>query len=241
MDVGRSEPLKVTIITLFPEFIRAYAGFGVLRSAISQEKMLLDTLALRDFAVDDHGSVDAPPYGGGDGMVLRCEPLADALATIPGPRRVILGSAAGKQFTALDAQRLSQHATGLVFICGRFAGVDQRFIDAYVDEEISIGDYVVSGGELPALIMVDAIARFIPGVLGNADSCANDSFASGLNGLLEYPLYTKPREFQGTRVPDVLLSGDHTKIKEWRSKMSLETTGKRRPDLLSRIKKDLGV
>ena len=236
MTAGKSEPRKITIITLFPEFIQAYTGFGVLRSAITQELVELNTLALRDFAVDDHGSVDAPPYGGGDGMVLRCEPLVAALATIPKPYHVILAAAAGRQFCSNEAQRLSQHPEHLVIICGRFAGVDQRFIDAYVDEEISLGDYVVSGGELPALIMIDALARFIPGVLGNTDSCANDSFASGLDGLLEYPLYTRPREFQGTNVPDILLSGDHAKIQAWRKEQSLAATRTRRPDLLRQRK-----
>ena len=239
MNAGKSETLSVTIITLFPDFIRAYMDFGVLRSAISQSKIHFDILALRDFAVDDHGSVDAPPYGGGDGMVLRCEPLVDALAKIPKPRHVILASASGKQFTCHDAERLSLHSTPLVFICGRFAGVDQRFIDAYVDEEISIGDYVVSGGELPTLIMTDAIARFIPGVLGNSDSCANDSFASGLSGLLEYPIYTRPRDFLGAKVPEVLLSGDHAKIEAWRKEMSLQTTRIKRPDLLSHLPKKI--
>ena len=232
MNVGRNDSRNVTVITLFPDFIQAYTNFGVLRQAISQEKLQLNTIALRDFAVDRHGSVDAPPYGGGDGMVLRCEPLANALATIAEPKRVILCSASGTRFTTNEAQRLSQLTAPLVIICGRFAGVDQRFIDAYVDEEISLGDYVVSGGELPALILLDAMARFIPGVLGNTDSCANDSFASGMDGLLEYPLYTRPREFNGVKVPEVLLSGDHMRIHEWRKEMSLRTTSEKRPDLL---------
>jgi tRNA (guanine37-N1)-methyltransferase len=224
--------LSISVITLFPQFIAKYSEFGVFRAALAQGKMQLNVINLRDFAIDDHGSVDAPPYGGGDGMVLRCEPLKAALESIPGQPRVILASASGRKWNASEAMTFSLSSRPLVFVCGRFGGIDQRFIDRYVDDEICIGDYVVSGGELPVLTMIDSVLRYVPGVLGNSESCLNDSFAEGTGGLLEHPLYTRPKEFEGHSVPEILLSGDHKKIDQWRRKQSLEITAQKRPDLL---------
>ena len=221
----------LTFITIHPAFIEAYCRFGVFRAA---EKLGIQTHAinLRNFAVDKHGSVDDTPFGGGDGMVLRPEPLAEAVKAIQGSKKVIYTSPSGKLWKQSMAEAYAQSEVDhLVFIAGRFAGVDQRFLDRYVDEEISLGDFVVSGGELPCLLMADSILRQVPGVLGNAQSAKEDSFSGALKGLLEYPLYTKPPIFEGAQVPDVLLSGDHQKILEWRRQQTLEKTRRLRPDL----------
>jgi len=166
-------------------------------------------------------------------MVLRPEPLRDALRASP-DAHVIATSPGGKLFSQQDARRLLALAKPLTFVCGRFGGIDQRFIDKYVHEEFSIGDFVVSGGELPSLIIADAVLRLIPGVLGNPASAADDSFGESSPSLLEHPLYTRPPVFEGVSVPDVLLSGDHAKIAAWRKEKALERTRRQRPDLLSR-------
>lgn len=220
---------QIRFISLHPDFIAHYFNFGIFASA--RDHVHLSTIQLRDFAVDHRGSVDDRPFGGGDSMVIRPEPIRDALATIPKPRRVILLSPAGQRWTQSRAQQLAADPDlHLVLICGRFAGVDQRAIDLYVDEEWSLGDFVLSGGELPALAMIDSILRWIPGVIG--DSAQNDSFAEGCEGLLEAPLYTRPPVFEGREVPKELLSGHHQRVADFRRQESLKLTQSRRPDLL---------
>lgn len=223
--------LDIHIITVHPSLIDAYQSFGVFRQASSKGLGAVYAVNLRDYAVDRHGSVDDKPFGGGDGMVLRPEPLAAAVDGITSPY-VLVTSPAGKRWDQNDAMRLAKIDRPLVIVCGRFGGIDQRFIDSYVDEEVSVGDFVMAGGELAALMMADSLLRHVPGVLGNADSAAIDSFSGSLDGGLEHPLYTQPREFQGLEVPPVLLSGDHQKIEEWRRNAAREKTRKRRPDLV---------
>lgn len=224
-------------ITVHPNFIDAYAKFGVFRNA-ERGKVRIEPINLRTHAVDKHGSVDDTPFGGGDGMVLRPEPLASALQAYSArPRKVFVTSPSGRAWTQADAARYAAMEDDLVFISGRFAGIDQRFLDHYVDEDISLGDFVISGGELASLTIADSILRLIPGVLGNYQSAREDSFSEELTGLLEYPLYTKPVEFEGEKVPDVLLSGDHAKISEWRNEEALKKTAKLRPDLFDKLPK----
>lgn len=225
--------MKISFVTLHPDFVKAYFGFGVFARGQSKGILSFEVVNLRNYAVDKHGSVDARPYGGGDGMVLRAEPLRDVIRSLSEPSHIILTSPSGKLWTQEDAQRLSKLSKPLVFICGRFAGVDQRFIDLYVDEEISIGDFVVSGGELPALLMADSIVRQIPGVLGNEHSASQDSFSDGFAGGLEHPLYTKPRVFEEKTVPTALTSGNHDAIAQWRKEQSRKKTKQLRPDLLT--------
>lgn len=239
--------LSVAVISIHPGFVRSYGEFGAFRAAIAAGSLTLDAIDLRDFAIDKHASVDDAPYGGGDGMVMRADVLSRAVkAQIPTTDtsvdagggqntrkvRVIATAPGAKQWTQDDAKRLAESTDKLIFVCGRFAGMDQRFLDRHVDEQFSIGDFVVSGGELPVLSMIDSIVRFLPGALGNAASAMDDSFGPGMAGLLEYPLYTRPPEFDGERVPEVLLSGDHKAIREWRLTQARKRTMKLRPDLL---------
>ncbi len=220
-----------SFVSIHPGFIESYMKFGVFRAA---QKQGIDFRAvnLREFAVDKHGSIDDAPFGGGDGMVLRAEPLAAAVRSLPSPAKVIVTSPSGRPWTQADAERYAQSNENIIFIAGRFAGIDQRFLDSFVDDDVSLGDFVVSGGELPSLLLADSILRLIPGVLGNAQSFKEDSFGSEMNGLLEYPLYTRPLEFEGQKVPDVLLSGDHAAIQKWRKDEALKKTKRLRPDLL---------
>lgn len=223
---------RFAVLTMHPRFIEAYSAFGVLRAARERGLAAVDAIGLRDYAVDKHGSVDDTPYGGGDGMVMRPEPLRDALATVSGHPLVLLMTPAGRPWTHTEAKRFAVLDRPLAFICGRFAGIDQRFIDRYVSEQFSCGDVVLSGGELPALMMIDSILRLIPGVLGHVESARLDSFAEGFNGMLEHPLYTKPPVFEEMAVPDVLLSGDHAAIERWRQQEARRRTQALRPDLL---------
>lgn len=236
----RSPPIAATIITMMPRFVAAYQEFGVLKAALRAGSLKLAITDLRDHAVDHRGTVDDKPYGGGDGMVLRPEPLARAIADIApqgttAAPYIIYTSPKGKPFTQGEAEQLAQLArTGrpLGFICGRFAGIDQRIEDRYVDQTYSLGDFVVSGGELPVLMMVDAICRGLPGVMGSPASYQEDSLGGGMAGGLEYPLYTRPEQFEGMTVPKELLSGDHEKIRSWRQRASEALTAELRPDLL---------
>ncbi|OGQ84466.1 MAG: tRNA (guanosine(37)-N1)-methyltransferase TrmD [Deltaproteobacteria bacterium RIFCSPLOWO2_12_FULL_60_19] len=226
--------LNFTVITLFPPMFASPLGHSILKKA--QEKGLIAVRLVdpRDYTTDKHRTVDDAPYGGGQGMVMKPEPLAAAIEDVKSKSaspRVILLSPQGKSFDQAEAQRLSQE-TELVLVCGRYEGVDER-VKAFVDEELSVGDYTLSGGELPAMVVIDAVARLIPGVLGNLDSPKEESFTEG---LLEYPQYTRPEEFRGMKVPEVLLSGDHEKVNEWRSAMSLRLTRERRPDLLAKAR-----
>ena len=219
--------MKLSIITLFPEVFHPILNSSILKRA--QEKGLVNfkLINLRDFGEGKHQQVDDRPYGGGAGMVLRADILAKALHKVRS-HKIILMSASGKPYKQTKAREFSK-LKHLIIVCGHYEGIDQRFIDKYVDEEISIGDYVLTGGEVPAMVIIDSITRLIPGVLQKPEAIINESFSEG---LLEYPQYTRPEEFEGEKVPEVLLSGNHAEIKKWRSQKSLEKTKKIRPDLL---------
>ncbi|NWG12913.1 MAG: tRNA (guanosine(37)-N1)-methyltransferase TrmD [Acidobacteria bacterium] len=225
--------MRFDIVTVFPEIFAGALEAGIIRRARQAGLVEIRTVNLRDFATSRHRSVDDRPYGGGEGMVLTPGPLFAAVEHCRGAEpaassSVILLTPQGEtwnQNLALQASRLGH----VVLICGRYEGVDQRVIDTLVDKEISIGDYVLSGGEFAALVVVDTVIRLLPGALGNAESSVNESFSAG---GLDYPQYTRPAEFRGMVVPDVLLSGDHARIREWRRAKALEKTRSRRPDLV---------
>ncbi len=205
---------------------------SIIRRAVENGYVDIRLHNIRDYATDRHRVVDDAPYGGGDGMVMKVEPLAACIEAAKRDRpaaRVVLTTPRGRVFRHDIARELSRESE-LIFICGRYEGVDERVRELFVDDELSIGDFVMTGGELAAMAMIDAITRFIPGVLGSAGSAESDSFA---DGLLEYPQYTRPAEFRGLRVPDVLLSGNHAEISRWRRRKSLEKTLQTRPDLLA--------
>lgn len=213
--------MQFDLLSLFPESFESYLDASILRRAREDGKIRVKTWNIRDYAHDKHRTTDDTPYGGGAGMVMKPEPIFEcveaALAEGGVSRektRVILFSAKGKSFTQSDARRFATGYDRLVFVCGRYEGVDERVAEHLVDEELSVGEYVLTGGELPAMIVVDAVARLIPGVLGNAESAETESHSE--EGVLEYPQYTKPEEYRGYRVPDVLLSGHHGEIAKWR-------------------------
>jgi tRNA (guanine37-N1)-methyltransferase len=236
--------MNVKVITLFPEMVLNLAKFGVVGRAIENKLSTLEVLNPRDFSNDPNGRIDDRPYGGGPGMVMQFEPL---LKTIQKARennatesegkkgnpnsRVICLSAQGKPFQHDDIERLSAY-DNLILLAGRYEGIDERLIEAEIDEEISIGDFVVSGGELPAMIMLDALIRCIPGALGHDESANQDSF---VDGLLDCPHYTRPESINELSVPKVLLGGDHQAIQKWREKQSLGRTFQRRPDLIEKL------
>lgn len=239
--------LDLSFITIHPQLIEAYRRIAIFKRAEEKNLARLRVVSLRDFAVDRHGTIDGRPFGGGDGMVMRADCLAQAVENSRHPPMsnepsspeplVILTSPRGKRWSDGLARELLARKRPLVFVCGRFGGVDQRFVDRYVDLEISLGDFIVSGGELPALTMADTLLRLIPGVLGHEDSATIESFSPAMEGQLEFPLYTKPRELWGEEVPEVLLSGDHEAIARWRQEKSREVTEKFRPDLLPKSDK----
>lgn len=220
----------IDILTIFPGLFASPLKESVLGKAIERGVLEVNIINIRDFARDRHQSTDDRPYGGGSGMVMKPEPLVGAIrsvrATDP-PSQVILLNPQGRMFNQAIARELSRK-TRIGLICGRYEGVDERVRD-YVDDEISLGDYITSGGELPALVILDAVARLVPGVLGSSESTAEESF---VDALLEYPQYTRPEVFEGRRVPGILLSGNHNAIRRWRRQQSLWRTWKRRPDLL---------
>jgi tRNA (guanine37-N1)-methyltransferase len=224
--------MRFDVVTIFPAMIEQAVAAGIVGRAIDRGTLSVTVHDLRAFTTDRHRVVDDVPYGGGPGMVLKPEPICRALDTIEndggGRPLVVLTSPQGVRFSQAVAERLAA-AARLVVICGRYEGVDER-IRARVDEEISIGDYVLSGGELAALVIVDAVARLVPGVVGDEQSVAEDSFS---RGLLDFPHYTRPAEWNGAKVPDVLLSGNHAAIRRWRKREALARTYARRPDLLA--------
>jgi tRNA (guanine37-N1)-methyltransferase len=229
--------VRIDVVTLFPEMIRAQAGFGVQGRAVARGLIEVVTWNPRDYTLDRHGSVDDKPYGGGPGMVMQVQPLRAAIAAAKsaGPDSpVIYLSPQGGRFTQDTARRLARRGR-LILLAGRYEGIDERLIDMEVDEEISIGDYVLSGGELPVLVVMDAITRLLPGALGDADSALEDSF---MGGLLDYPHYTRPEQIENRQVPQVLLSGNHAAIHRWRRKQALGRTRLRRPDLLEALALD---
>ena len=224
--------LRFTVLTLFPEIIDAYANAGVVGRAVRKGQLGVNALDLRSFSTDRYRSVDDTPFGGGAGMVMSPEPVAQAIeAAGPASRRILL-SASARPFTQADAEAWAG-ADHIVLLCGRYEGIDARVTDRYMDDAVSIGDYVLSGGELAALVVLDAVARLVPGVLGNAKSAIHDSYSSG---LLEHPHYTRPSVWRGEAVPSVLLSGHHARIAEWRRRASLQRTALLRPDLLNAVK-----
>jgi tRNA (guanine37-N1)-methyltransferase len=219
--------VKVSVITIFPDFFPGPLGISIVSRAIERGVLSVDLVDPRSFTDDLHRTVDDAPFGGGAGMVMKIEPLADALESVGAGRRVMFTPAG----TPLTQGHLDRWATDdhLVLLCGRYEGIDQRVADHLIDEEVSLGDFVLAGGEVAALAVVEGVARLLPGVLGNPSSAEHESFR---DGLLEEPQYTRPAEFRGWAVPEVLLSGNHAAIEEWRASQRLERTAERRPDLL---------
>jgi tRNA (guanine37-N1)-methyltransferase len=223
--------MRIDILSLFPKIAESVLSESIIGKAQQRALVEIRSHNLRDWAFDKHRTTDDTPYGGGQGMVLKCEPLFAAVEALRSPEAlVVLLSPAGMPFKQAVAQRFATECRHLIFVCGHYEGIDQRAVDLLVDEEWSIGDYVLTNGALAAAVMVDAIVRLLPEVLGDDASALEDSFSGG---LLEFPHYTRPVEFQGRRVPDVLLSGNHAAIAEWRHQQALEKTRRVRPDLLS--------
>ena len=230
--------LRFDIVTIFPEFFREAFDYGIIRRARTAELVEIKAHDLRAWTTDKHHSVDDRPFGGGDGMVFKPEPVFAAVGELTGTSdsadystatRVVLLSPQGRVFTQQLAQDFASAATQVVLICGRYEGVDERVVEALVTDEVSIGDYVLSGGEPAALVVIDAVVRLLPGALGSETSAVNESFSEG---LLDYPHYTRPPELRGLRVPDVLLTGNHVEIARWRREQALKKTQRNRPDLL---------
>lgn len=225
--------MKFHLLTIFPEFFQGPFQHGVVARAAEAGALQLHIHDLRHWTHDLHRTVDDRPFGGGEGMVLKCEPIFEAVESIwpqRGPKqKVILLSAQGRTFTQSVARELATNDE-LLLLCGRYEGVDERVADHLADEEISIGDYVLSGGELAAAVVVDTVARLLPGVVGNQDSTVNESFEE--SGILDYPHWTRPADFRGWKVPDVLMGGNHAEIRKWRKQAAREKTRKLRPDLL---------
>lgn len=228
--------MQFDVITLFPEMFRALTDWGITSRAAKQQRYALRTWNPRDFTVDNYRTIDDRPYGGGPGMVMLAKPLDDTIdaavaaqaqAGVPQPH-VVLMSPQGKTLSHAKVMELAERP-GLVLLCGRYEAIDQRLIDRRVDEEISLGDFVLSGGELPAMALIDAVVRHLPGVLGDAQSAVQDSF---VNGLLDCPHYTRPEEYEGVRVPEILLGGHHAEIEKWRRQQALANTARKRPDLI---------
>lgn len=218
--------MLISIVTLFPSMFEGFMNESIVKRAIEKGNVVINLVNPRDFTLDKHRHVDDTPYGGGNGMVLTCQPMFDCLRSIQGPKRTILMTPQGKQYKQAEAIRLSKEEH-LVLVCGHYEGFDER-IRTLCDEEISIGDYVLTGGEIPAMTVSDSIIRLLDGVI-TEESHLYDSHS---NGLLEHPQYTKPAVYEGLEVPEVLLNGNHKLINEWREKESLRTTYKKRPDLL---------
>lgn len=237
--------MRIGVVSLFPEMLNAVTGFGITGRAVDKGLLTVEVWNPRDFTEDKHRTVDDKPYGGGPGMLMKVEPLKAAIeaakATVEGP--VIYLSPQGRTLRQADLERLAS-LPGMILVAGRYEGIDERLVDALIDEEISIGDYVLSGGELPAMVVMDGITRLLPDAVGDAESVQLESFSTrgnsdrdvdGRAGLLDYPQYTRPETVDGRRVPDVLLSGDHGKIDRWRRKQALGRTYERRPDLLQAL------
>jgi tRNA (guanine37-N1)-methyltransferase len=228
--------MKCDVITIFPEIFHAYFREGVLKRALQRETIEVKIHDLRDYTTDKHRTVDDYPYGGGAGMVMKPEPFfaaVEAACLERAGRRVVMLSPAGDKFSQHMAEELSGETRRIVFLCGRYEAIDERVRIALVDDEMSVGDYILTGGELAALVIIDAVARLIPGVLGDERSAEEDSFSSG---ILDYPHYTRPPVFRDMQVPEVLLSGNHGEIRRWRRKEALRRTVERRPELLDRIR-----
>ncbi|MGC8667189.1 MAG: tRNA (guanosine(37)-N1)-methyltransferase TrmD [Chthonomonadales bacterium] len=222
--------MRIDVVTIFPQLVDGAVGHGIMGRALAAGLVQLRVVNLRDYATDRHRTTDDKPCGGGGGMIMKPEPLFRAVEDLqqPGnPARIILTDPQGTVFNQAKAKELAQEAH-LIFLCGRYEGVDERVRRYLATDELSIGDYVLSGGELPALVMMDAVVRLLPGALGNADAPGQDSFSEG---LLEYPQYTLPRDFRGWKVPEILFCGHHERIRKWRRWHQLVRTQERRPDL----------
>jgi tRNA (guanine37-N1)-methyltransferase len=233
-----NQSLKIDVLTIFPEFFGAVFDFGIVRRARAAEIVEIGVHDLRSFTTDKHRMTDDRPFGGGDGMVMKAEPIFNAIEKLigtterekyPAGTRVVLLSPQGRVFRQAVAKEFAAEAKHIVLICGRYEGVDERVNEALVTDEISVGDYVLSGGEPAAIVLVDAIVRLLPNALGSETSAVNDSFTEN---LLDCPHYTQPRDFRGMLVPEILLSGNHAEIEKWRRAKALEKTQKVRPDLL---------
>ena len=225
--------MRFNILTIFPEFFDVL-DYGVIGKAKDKGLFSTHLYDVKDHPINKHGQIDAKPYGGGEGMLMMAEPLAKTIKEIDEDKKgvVINFSPQGKPLTQNLVESFSKHEN-ITQVCGRYEGIDQRFIDKYVDEEISLGDFVMSGGEIAALSFIDSVIRILPGTLGNPDSVSNDTFS---NGMLKGHSYTRPEIFEGIKVPEVLLSGNHTKIKDWKEENSLIQTYLRRPELLNNVK-----
>ncbi len=230
--------MQMQVVTLFPEMVSTIAGYGVVGRAVKRELISVHCQNPRDFTDDGHRTIDDRPYGGGPGMVMKYEPAAAAIAAakeqLPAGSPVVCLSPQGAVFDQATAQRLAA-LSGIVFLAGRYEGIDERLVESVVDEELSLGDFVLSGGEIAAMAVIDAVARLLPGVLGDEASASQDSF---MEGLLDHPHYTRPEEIDGRRVPDVLLSGDHARIAKWRYQQALGRSFERRPDLVEKLELD---
>lgn len=220
--------MKINILTLFPAMFEGFVGESIIKRALQSELLEINVINIRDFTYDKHNQADDTPFGGGAGMVMKPEPLHRALLHLDTKGPVVYTSPQGERLTQAMAINLSEEKE-ITIIAGHYEGIDERIVEKFVDREISIGDFVLTGGELPAMVIADAIARLVPGVLGNKESYENDSF---YNGLLDHPHYTRPAEYEGMVVPEVLLSGHHKNIELWRKKESLKRTLLRRPELL---------
>jgi len=225
------------VITIFPEFFKGPFDFGVIRRGREKGLVEIRVHDLRDFTSDRHRTVDDRPFGGGEGMVFKPEPIFKAVETVrkTAEAQVVVLSAAGRQFTQAEALRLSR-AGQIIVICGRYEGVDERVVEHLATAEISVGDFILSGGEIAAAVVVDAVTRYVPGVVGKEESILRDSFSdpAAVRQLVEHPHYTRPAEFRGWKVPEVLISGDHEALREWRRQAALKKTEKNRPDLLQK-------
>jgi tRNA (guanine37-N1)-methyltransferase len=232
--------MRFDLLTIFPEFFTGPFDFGIVKRAQQQGLVEIVVHDLRSFTFDKHHVVDDRPFGGGDGMVLKPEPIFRAVESLletneprEGQKRtaIVLLSPQGRMFNQADANRFATECSRMILICGRYEGVDERVVEHLGADEVSIGDYVLTGGEIPAMVVVDAVTRLLPNVLGSETSAAHDSFSEG---LLDYPHYTRPAEFRGWRAPDVLISGHHGEVAKWRRRAALLKTLKRRPDLLEK-------
>lgn len=223
--------MKFKILTLFPDFFSTPLKSGLLGKVVLEEKVIVNLVNIRDFAINEYGKCDDYPYGGGSGMVIMAEPIKKALDFVREKNTVVIStSPSGRVLNQEFVKELADYKD-IVIICGHYEGIDNRIIDNYVDYEVSVGDYVLSGGEFAALNIIDAVSRYVPGFMSNESSLEEESFESD---LLEYPQYTRPANFEGLKVPDLLIGGNHKKIKEWRLEQSIKKTKKVRPDLFKR-------
>ncbi len=231
--------MQISVVSLFPEMVREIGKYGVVGRAYQRKIFTLQTENPRDYVEGDYKNVDDKPYGGGPGMVMKYRPIKAALEaakiSLPKGCPVVYLSPKGKPFDQAMAQKFS-NMSSLILLAGRYEGIDERLLESQIDEEISVGDFVLSGGEIAAMAVIDAVIRLLPGVLGDSESAEEDSF---MNGLLDYPHYTRPEDIEGRKVPDVLLSGDHAEILRWRRKQALGCSFLKRPDLLERMDLDV--